>query len=112
VRFLERWDGAANTSPVVTGSILLGFDSVFSPWPVCYQRADSTCAGDSPWRHFWSSKLLDQAGQPPGMPSFTLRAVGETVPDSQRFNFAAFLRLFESLRVSLGIGGNVGVSFE
>jgi hypothetical protein len=92
VRFLERWPAnSANNAPVVAGSILVGFSSVFAWWPVCYNAADADCEDDSPWRHFWSSKLMSDAGQPPGMPAFTLRGIGETVPDSQRFDFLAYL---------------------
>ena len=103
VRFLEHWSGV-NHSPLVTGSILLGFRSVYAVAPVCYGTAvlDAKCQTDSAWRHFWSEKLATTGGQPPGMPAFSLRAQGETLPDSMKLDLSAFLsRIFAGFGLSL-----------
>ncbi|MDP2340498.1 MAG: hypothetical protein Q8O67_06055 [Deltaproteobacteria bacterium] len=104
LRFLEHW-GASKDSPLVTGSLLIGFRSVYTVAPVCYAPAtvDPKCTTDSAWRHFWSAKLSTTGGQPPGMPAFSLRAQGETLPDSQQFDLAAFFAMiFASFPFSLG----------
>ena len=97
MRFLETWEtGQKQFSPIVTGSILVGFRSVYAVGPVCY-APDFQCNSDTPWRHFWSKKLATTLGQPPGMPSFSLQAQGETIPDSFEFNFFGFLNFAPSL---------------
>jgi hypothetical protein len=95
LRFLERYP-TINRSPIVTGSILVGFRSVYAVAPVCYgnKNTDQRCAEDAPWRHFWSTDLATGGGQPPGMPAFSLRAQGETIPDSMRIDFGSLFPPF------------------
>ncbi len=95
-RFLERWPLAkATTSPVIAGSITIGFRSVHTNSLACYGPvSESGCATNNPWRHFWSEALAAEQEAPPGMPSFALRGVGETIPDSLHFNLAALLAMF------------------
>lgn len=98
VRFLERWPVTeVSTSPVVTGSIHIGFRSVHHTASACYGNAtDVTCATAAPWRHYWSEALAAETIAPPGMASFVLRGVGETVPDSMHLNLAALLAMLRS----------------
>lgn len=95
VRFLERWPTAnVSTSPIVTGSIHLGFRAVHQTAAACYGNAtDVTCATAAPWRHYWAETLAAATVAPPGMPSFVLRGVGERVPDSMHFNLKALLTM-------------------
>jgi hypothetical protein len=95
LRFLERWPVAnVSTSPIVTGSLHIGFRAVHHTAAACYGNAsDVTCATAAPWRHYWSEALAAETVAPPGMPSFVLRGVGETVPDSMHFNLAALLAM-------------------
>jgi len=82
VRFLERPTAPAHT-PIVTGSLLIGYKSVYDVSPTCYEGVtDSDCSTSPQWRHFWSELLMSESAAPPGMPKFALRGVGETVPDS------------------------------
>jgi len=94
LRFLEQWPVAnASSSPVVTGSILIGFKAVHNVAEACYGNSfDVNCSTSAPWRHFWSEALLAQAQAPPGMPTFALRGIGETLPDSFQFNFHLILQ--------------------
>lgn len=94
LRFLERWPVAdASSSPVVTGSILIGFKAVHNVAEACYgTAADTNCSTSAPWRHFWSEALLAESQAPPGMPTFALRGIGETLPDSFQFNFHLILQ--------------------
>ncbi len=94
-RFLERWpESAALTSPVIAGSITIGFRSVHTNHLACYgNAADTNCQRSMPWRHFWSEALAAEQEAPPGMPSFALRGVGETIPDSLHLNLPAFLAM-------------------
>ena len=110
LRFLERWP-TVDDAPLVTGSLLIGFRSVYAVAPVCYGTAisDGKCELDSAWRHYWSSKLATTGGQPPGMPAFSLRAQGETLPDSMQFDLDAFFAMiFGSFG---GFGGFGGLGF-
>jgi hypothetical protein len=96
VRFLERWPvDKVSTSPIVTGSIHIGFRAVHQTAAACY---DGPCATAAPWRHYWSEALAAEAVAPPGMPSFVLRGVGETLPDSMHFNLSALLATLASFR--------------
>ena len=93
LRFLERWPADdPSSSPVVTGSILIGFKAVHNVADACYGNAsEADCSTSAPWRHFWSKALLAESQAPPGMPTFALRGIGETLPDSLRLNFHLFL---------------------
>lgn len=95
VRFLERWPtSSVSTSPIITGSVHIGFRAVHQTAAACY--ADVTCATAAPWRHYWSEALAAETVAPPGMPSFVLRGVGETVPDSMHLNLTALLAMLHS----------------
>lgn len=98
VRFLERWPATSvSTSPIITGSVHVGFRAVHQTAAACYDGgSESNCATASPWRHYWSEALAAETVAPPGMPAFTLRGVGETVPDSMHLNLGAFLAMLRA----------------
>jgi hypothetical protein len=100
VRFLEGWPTASvSTSPIVTGSIHIGFRAVHQTAAACYGDAtDASCATAAPWRHYWSEALAAETMAPPGMPAFVLRGVGETVPDSMQLNLTALLEMLRRPR--------------